>query len=71
MLIVRTAWRTLPSLLKKVLVMNQSKVFMYDDTEKVFAHAAEIEQMGPAVPQVTRIFMRLSEMATRSTRTPG
>ena len=47
---------------KKVLVMNQSKVFMYDDTEKVFEHASEIEQMGLAVPQVTKIFMRLADM---------
>lgn len=47
---------------KKVLVMNQARVFMYDNTEKVFAHASEIEQMGLAVPQVTRVFMRLAEM---------
>ena len=47
---------------KKVLGMNQARVFMYDDTEKVFAHASEIEQMGLAVPQVTRVFMRLAEM---------
>ena len=47
---------------RKVLVMNQSKVFLYDDTEAVFAHAQEIEQMGLAVPQVTRVFTRLAEM---------
>ena len=42
--------------------MKQSKVFMYEDTEAVFSHAIEIEQMGLAVPQVTKIFMRLAEM---------
>ena len=62
MLIVSHSMEDVAKFAKKVLVMNQSKVFMYDDTEKVFAHAAEIEQMGLAVPQVTRIFMRLSEM---------
>ncbi len=61
-LIVSHSMEDVAKFAKKVLVMNQSKVFMYDDTEKVFAHAAEIEQMGLAVPQVTRIFMRLSEM---------
>lgn len=39
----------------KALVMNQSRIYMYDDVERVFAHADEIEQMGLAVPQVTRV----------------
>ncbi|WP_312644764.1 energy-coupling factor transporter ATPase [Hydrogenoanaerobacterium sp.] len=45
---------------KKVLVMNQAKVFLYDDVEKVFAHADEISRMGLAVPQISRIFMGLA-----------
>lgn len=39
----------------KVLVMNQSRVHLYDDTAKVFSHAEEIAEMGLSVPQVTRI----------------
>ena len=62
MLIVSHSMEDVAKFAKKVLVMNQSKVFMYDDTEKVFAHAQEIEQMGLAVPQVTRVFARLAEM---------
>lgn len=46
---------------KKVLVMNKSTVFMYDDVDKVFAHAAEISRMGLSVPQVTKICMALAE----------
>ncbi len=61
-LIVSHSMEDVAKFAKKVLVMNQSKVFMYDDTEAVFAHAKEIEQMGLAVPQVTKIFMRLAEM---------
>jgi len=45
----------------KVLVMNKSKVFLYDTVEAVFNHAAEIEQMGLAVPQITKICMGLAE----------
>ena len=45
---------------QKALVMNDSKVFMYDDVDKVFAHAQEIEQMGLSVPQITRIFLELA-----------
>lgn len=61
-LIVSHSMEDVAKFAKKVLVMNQARVFMYDDTEKVFAHASEIEQMGLAVPQVTRVFMRLAEM---------
>lgn len=46
----------------KILVMNDSKLFCYDETVKVFHRAAELEQMGLAVPQVTRVFNRLKAM---------
>ncbi len=46
----------------KVIVMNQSKIKMYDTTEKVFARAEELLQMGLSVPQVTKIFLKLREM---------
>jgi energy-coupling factor transport system ATP-binding protein len=45
---------------EKVLVMNESEVYLYDDVDKVFAHADEIGKMGLAVPQVTRICQQLS-----------
>ncbi|MEG2372267.1 MAG: energy-coupling factor transporter ATPase, partial [Hydrogenoanaerobacterium sp.] len=45
---------------KKLLVMNQSKIYMYDDVETVFSHVEEIRGMGLAVPQISRIFMGLS-----------
>lgn len=47
---------------KKVLVMNQSRVFLYDDVDKVFAHAEEIAGMGLSVPQVTRVCAGLARM---------
>lgn len=40
----------------KILVMNDSKVFCYDDTPNVFRRSEEISQIGLSVPQVTRIF---------------
>ena len=45
---------------KKVLVMNQSRLFMYADVAEVFEHADQIAAMGLSVPQITRIFHRLS-----------
>ena len=46
---------------EKVLVMNHSRVAMFDEVEKVFSHSREIEAMGLAVPQVSRVFLSLSE----------
>ena len=46
----------------RVLVMDQRKVAMYDDVEKVFARAPELLELGLSVPQVTKIFLKLREM---------
>lgn len=46
----------------KILVMNDSSVFMYDTPERVFAHSQELLGMGLTVPQITRVFDRLKEM---------
>lgn len=46
----------------KILVMNDSSVFMYDTPERVFAHSEELRDMGLTVPQITRVFDRLKEM---------
>ncbi|SFC70624.1 energy-coupling factor transporter ATPase [Ruminococcus albus] len=46
----------------KILVMNDAKLFCYDETVKVFHRAEELEAMGLAVPQVTRVFNRLKAM---------
>ena len=45
----------------RVLVMNESKVFLFDETAKVFSHTKELEQIGLRVPQVTKIMMKLHE----------
>jgi len=45
----------------KVLVMHNSNIFMHDTVENVFSHAAELEQMGLSVPQVTKICIALAE----------
>ena len=45
---------------QKALVMNNAKVFLHDDVEKVFSHAAEMEAMGLSIPQVSRIFLDLA-----------
>ena len=46
---------------EKVLVMNHSRVAMFDEVEKVFSHSREIEAMGLAVPQVSRVFLSRCE----------
>ena len=46
----------------KILVMNESKLFCYDDTVKVFHRSEELVSMGLAVQQITRVINRLKAM---------
>ena len=46
----------------KILVMNESKLFCYDDTVKVFHRSEKLVSMGLAVPQITRVINRLKAM---------
>ena len=46
----------------RVLVMNHGHAAMLAPTAEVFAHAAELQEMGLQVPQVTRVFMQLRRM---------
>ncbi len=46
---------------EKILVMNQGKVFCYDTVANVFRRAAELQQIGLAVPQITRVCMALRQ----------
>lgn len=45
----------------KIIVMNKSKVVMFDETKKVFARSNELEQMGLRVPGITKIMLELKE----------
>ena len=43
----------------KILVMSESKPFLYGTPAEVFGKAREIESVGLAVPQVTKLMMEL------------
>ena len=45
----------------KILVMNDSRLFMYDTPERVFTKVKELDNMGLTVPQITRVFDRLRD----------
>lgn len=45
----------------RVLVMNEGKSVFLDATERVFAHAKELETMGLRVPEITKILSVLRE----------
>ena len=49
-----------PVRLKRPWVMNNAKVFLHDDVEKVFPTLPEMEAMGLSIPQVSRIFLDLA-----------
>ena len=58
-LLVSHSMEDVAKTVSKILVMNNSKVFMYSDRSGVFAKAEELTSMGLTVPQVTRVFDRL------------
>ena len=59
-LIVSHSMEDVAKFAQKVLVMNQSRVFLYDTVEAVFAHAKELAEIGLAVPQITQVMMELA-----------
>lgn len=46
---------------KRILVMNAGRAFCCDTVAKVFSRSAELQQIGLAVPQVTRVCNMLRE----------
>lgn len=58
-LIVSHSMEDIASFADKILVMNKSELFCYDETEKVFARSEEISRIGLDVPQITRVFTEL------------
>lgn len=45
----------------RVLVLNNSHVAMFGTVQEVYSHTDELEEMGLAVPQITKIFKRLRQ----------
>lgn len=46
---------------KKILVMNDSKKYMYDKTENVFSMVDKLESIGLSIPQISKIFLKLKQ----------
>lgn len=60
-LIVSHSMEDIAGFADKILVMNKSKLFCFDETEKVFARAEEISDIGLDVPQITKVFLKLKK----------
>jgi len=60
-LIVSHSMEDIAGFADKILVMNKAKLFCYDDTERVFARAEEIAEIGLDVPQITKVFIELKK----------
>ncbi|MDR1117214.1 MAG: energy-coupling factor transporter ATPase [Oscillospiraceae bacterium] len=46
----------------RILVMDESTVYLTGTPEEVFSHAAELRAVGLSVPQITKVFIRLQEL---------
>ncbi len=45
----------------KALVMNNGKLFAFDEVDNIFSRGNELEKMGLSVPQVSRVFTSLGK----------
>lgn len=45
----------------RIIVMNNSRLVMFDKTREVFSHGRELEKIGLRVPQITKIMLELKE----------
>ncbi|MDO5560027.1 MAG: energy-coupling factor transporter ATPase [Oscillospiraceae bacterium] len=60
-LIVSHSMEDMARFADKLLVMNKSRLFCYDEVSAVFSKADEISDMGLSVPQITRVFNSLKK----------
>lgn len=60
-LLVSHSMEDMANCAEKILVMNAGRVFCYDTVENVFRQAKALQEIGLAVPQITRVCMQLRE----------
>ena len=60
-LLVSHSMEDMANCAEKILVMNAGKGFCYDTVENVFRQAKALQEIGLAVPQITRVCMQLRE----------
>lgn len=60
-LLVSHSMEDMANCAEKILVMNAGKIFCYDTVENVFRQAKALQEIGLAVPQITRVCMQLRE----------
>ena len=60
-LLVSHSMEDMANCAEKILVMNAGKVFCYDTVGNVFRQAKALQEIGLAVPQITRVCMQLRE----------
>ena len=60
-LLVSHSMEDIAKFAKKVLVINQSKIFAYDTVEKVFSRREELIEMGLNIPQISNVFHTLAQ----------
>lgn len=54
-LLVSHSMEDIAKVTDKVIVMNKSKLAMYDNTKNIFSRSDELESMGLRVPQITKV----------------
>ena len=59
--LVSHSMEDIASIADRVIVMNRGEIAMNGTVDEVFSHAAELQEMGLNVPEITRIFTALHD----------
>ena len=60
-IIVSHSMEDIARIADRVLVLNRARVAMFGSVPEVYSHTEELEKMGLAVPQITKIFRTLHD----------
>ncbi len=61
-ILVSHSMEDIARLADRIVVMNKGEVSMFDTPEKIFSNPEKLEEIGLAVPQVTMVVNKLSEL---------
>lgn len=60
-LLVSHSMEDIAKIADRILVMNNGRAAMFDETQKIFSRGDELEKMGLRVPQITKIMSMLRD----------
>lgn len=69
-IIISHSMEDMASLVDKIIVMNNGRLYKFDTVENVFSNSNELKSIGLNIPIVTRVFEALEKMGVKTDKKP-